>query len=185
MTGGSSSRKRAVLVGEVETGRLLEFGERTALDLAAVDQLVELAQRGAGIGAFEIVVGPEQPLTAGLALPPGDRAERVETARDRRQEALLALDVGRDGPEHRRLFLVGAVRAPETLDRGIGLPARLQQVMDALALIAGAEIGVIAAPGAAGIREDEDALVVIHESRCLGEIRRSGPGLDAQAGHRA
>ena len=145
-----------------------------------MDQLIELPQRGAGIGAFEIVVGPEQALAAGLALSPGDRAQRVETARDRRQEALLALDVGRDGPEHRRLFLVRAVRAPETLDRGIGLPARLQQVMDALALIAGAEIGVIAAPGAAGIREDEDALVVIHEGRGLGEIRRSGPGLDAE-----
>ena len=52
--------------------------------------------------------------------------------------------------------------------------------MDALALIAGAEIGVIAAPGAAGIGEDEDALVVIHEGRGLGEIRRSRPGLDAE-----
>src|SRR4051794_8070768 len=145
-----------------------------------MDQLVELAQRGAGIGAFEIVVGPEQALAAGLTLSPGDRAERVEAARDRRQKALLALDVGRDGPEHRRLFLVGAVRAPETLDRGIRLPARLQPVMNALALIAGTEIGVIAAPGAAGIREDQDALVVIHEGRCLGEIRRSWPGLDAE-----
>ena len=142
-----------------------------------MDQLVKLPERGTGIGAFEIVVGPEQALSAGLALSPGDRAERVEAARDRRQEALLALDVGRDGPEHWRLLLVSAVRAPETLDRGIGLPARLQQVMDALALIAGAER---AAPGAAGIGEDQDALVVIHEGGGLGEIRRSGPGLDTE-----
>ena len=107
--------------------------------------------------------------------------KRVETARDRRQEALLALDVGRDRPEHRRLLLVGAVRAAESLDRGIGLPARLQQVMDAPALVPAAEIGVIAAPGAAGIGEDQDALVVIHEGGGLGEIRRSRAGFDAEA----
>src|ERR671912_691159 len=101
--------------------------------------MIELAQRGAGIGAFEIVVGPEQTLAAGMALSADDRAQRVEPARDRRQEALLTLDVGRDRTEHRRLFLVGAVRAPETLDRGIGLPARLQEVMNAPALIADAE----------------------------------------------
>ena len=52
--------------------------------------------------------------------------------------------------------------------------------MDALALIASAEIGVIAAPGAAGIGEDEDALVVVHEGGGLGEIRRGGAGLDAE-----
>ena len=53
--------------------------------------------------------------------------------------------------------------------------------MDALALVPAAEIGVIAAPGAAGIGEDEDALVVVHEGGRLGEIRRGGTGLDAEA----
>ena len=155
--------------------------ERAALDLAGVKQLVELAQCRLGVGAFEIVVGAEQPLAAGLALAAGDGAERVETARDRRQKALLALDVGRDRTEHRRLFLVGAVGAAESLDRGIGPPAGLQQIMDALALIAAGEIGVITAPGAAGVGEDEDALVVIHEGGGFGKIRRSRAGFDTQS----
>ena len=44
-----------------------------------------------------------------------------------------------------------------------------------------AEIGVIAAPGAAGIGENQDALVVIHKGGGLGEIGRGGAGLDAEA----
>ena len=44
-----------------------------------------------------------------------------------------------------------------------------------------AEIGVIAAPGAAGIGEDQDALVVIHEGGGLGEIGRGRTGLDTEA----
>ena len=129
--------ERAVLVDEVETGRVLEIAERAALDFPGIKQLVELAQRGFGVGAFEIVVGAEQALPAGLALAAGDRAQGVEAARDRRQEALLALDVGRDRAEHRRLLLVGAVRAAQALDRGIGAPAGLQQVVDAPALVLG------------------------------------------------
>ena len=100
--------------------------------------------------------------------------KRVETPRDRRQEPLLALDVGRDRTEHRRLLLVGAVRAAEALDRGIGLPARLQQIMDALALVPAAEIGVIAAPGAAGVGEDQDPLLVVHEGGGLGKFAEAG-----------
>ena len=177
--------ERTVLVDKIETGRVLKIAERAALDLPGIKQLVELAQCGFGVGAFEIVVGAEQALTAGLALAAGDRAQGVEAARDRRQEALLALDVGRHRAEHRRLLLVGAVRAAQSLDRGIGAPAGLQQVVDAPALVLGIEIGVIAAPGAAGIGEDEDALVVIHKGGGLGEIRRSGTGLDAEAVARA
>jgi hypothetical protein len=52
--------------------------------------------------------------------------------------------------------------------------------VDALALVAAGEIGVIAAPGAAGVGEDQDALVVIHEGGGLGKIRGSGTGLDAE-----
>ena len=48
-----------------------------------------------------------------------------------------------------------------------------------------AEIGVIAAPGAAGVGEDQDALVVIHKGGGLGEIRRGGTGLDAERGQLA
>jgi hypothetical protein len=43
------------------------------------------------------------------------------------------------------------------------------------------EVGVIAAPGAAGVGEDEDPLLVIHEGGGLGKIRRGGTGLDAEA----
>ena len=123
----------------------------------------------------------EQALAAGLALAASDGAQGVEAARDRRQEALLALYVGRDRPEHRRLLLVGAVRAPEALDGGIGTPAGFEQVMDPLPLVFAGEVGVIAAPGAAGVGEDQNALVVIHEGGGLGKIRGSRTGLDAQA----
>jgi hypothetical protein len=44
-------------------------------------------------------------------------------------------------------LLVGAVRAAEALDPRVGAPARLEQVMDAPALVLAAEIGAIAAPG--------------------------------------
>jgi hypothetical protein len=97
--------------------------ERAALDLAAHQQQVELAQRIAGIGAFQIVLGPEQALAAGLALAARDRAQRVEPPGDGREEALLGLHVGGDRPEQRRLRLVGAVGAAEALDGGVGLPA--------------------------------------------------------------
>jgi hypothetical protein len=63
----------------------LEGNERAACDLAMMEQLIELAQRRLGVDAFEIVVGAEQALSAGLALAAGDGAERVETPRDRRQ----------------------------------------------------------------------------------------------------
>ena len=128
-----------------------------------MQQLIELAQCGFGVGAFEIVVGAEQALAAGLALAASDGAEGVETARDRRQKTLLALDVGRNRAKYRRLFLVGAVGTAQSLDRRIGAPAGLQQIMDARTLVLAGEIGVIAAPGAAGIGKDQDALLVIHE----------------------
>src|SRR5690349_16594816 len=125
-----------------------------------MQQRKELAQCRLGVGAFEIVVGAEEALAAGLALSARDGAQCVETPRDRRQEALLAFDVRRDRTEDRRLLLVGAVGAAEALDRGVGAPAGLEQVMDPLALIAAAAVGVIAAAGAAGVGEDQDALVV-------------------------
>ncbi len=68
--------KRAVLVQEIEAGRVLEFRKRTALDLAGIKELVELPERRPGIGALEIVLGAEQALAAGLTLAAGDHAER-------------------------------------------------------------------------------------------------------------
>jgi hypothetical protein len=75
---GQFLAQRAVLVDEIEPGRVLKLAERAAFDLAGVEQLVELAQRRLGVGAFEIVVGAEQALAAGLTLAAGDGAERVE-----------------------------------------------------------------------------------------------------------
>src|SRR3546814_18411917 len=81
----------------------------------------------------------------------------------------------------RRRLLVGAVAAPEPLDRGSGLPADLEQIVDALALVLGATIGVIAPHGAAGFGKDEDAFLVIHEGVRLGEIGRGGAIFDGEA----
>src|SRR5208337_495795 len=62
----------AVLVGEIETRRFLEARQRAAFDLAGVDELVELPQRRAAVGRFQIVLGPEQALSTGLALAARD-----------------------------------------------------------------------------------------------------------------
>ena len=73
----------AVLVGQPQPGRGFEGLQRAAFDLAAVDQHIELAQRRAAMDGFQIVVGAEQPLAAGLALPLGDRPKGIEPAGDR------------------------------------------------------------------------------------------------------
>src|SRR3546814_3838573 len=144
-----------IAVAERQSCRRLESPERTALDLAAVEQTVTQAQGVARIPGFLIVLRSEQALAAGLALAAGDRAQRVETASDGGDEALLRLHVGRHRPEQRRLLLVGAVGPPEPLDRAVGLPASLQQIMDTQPLVPRAEIGMVAAAGAARVREDK------------------------------
>jgi len=168
----------AIVVHQLEAGGGFEAGKRAAFHLAAHEQQVELAERIAGIGAFEIILRPEQALSSGLALPARDGAERVEPARDGREKALFGLHVGGDRPEQRRLRLIGAIGASESLDRGVGLPARFQQIMDAQPLVLRGEISMIAATGAAGVGEDEDALVVVHEGGGLGEIGRAGARCD-------
>ena len=79
-----------------------------------------------------------------------------------------------------RLRLVGAVGAPKSLDHGISFPAGLEEIVDAQAAVPGRELGMIGAPGAAGVREDEDALGIVHEGGGFGEVRRAGPVLDHQ-----
>ena len=138
-------------VGEFEAGGVLEGAERAILDFPGVEQAIKLAQGVVGIEAFEIVLGTKEPLPSGLALSPGDRAQRIEPPRDGGEKALLGLHIGRDGTEQRRLRLVGAVGAPQTLDRGVGLPARLEEVVDTQATIPRPEVGVIGAAGAAGV----------------------------------
>ena len=115
-----------VLVGEAQPRGVLERLQRAAFDLAGEQQTIKLAQRGAAVDGFEIVVGAEQALPASLTLALGDRAKRVEPAGDGREEALLGLHIGGDRPEQGRLRLIGAIAAAQALDRGVGLPARLQ-----------------------------------------------------------
>src|SRR3546814_14958345 len=93
----------------------------------------------------------------------------------------LSSDVCSSDLEHWRLELIGAVGAPEALDRGVCLPAGLQQIVNAQAPVPGTEVGVVAAPGAAGIGEDEDAFLVVHEGLRLAEIGRGGAALDGEA----
>ena len=121
----------AVGIHQLEACGVLEHLQRAALDLAANQKQVELAQRVAGVVGFEIVLRPEQTLAAGLALAARNRAQRVEPAGDGREEALLGLHIRRDRSEERRLGLVGAVGPPEALDRGVGFPAGFEEVVDA------------------------------------------------------
>ena len=71
--------------------------------------------------------------------------------------------------------------AAQALDRLVGPPARFQQVMDTPRGIAAAAIGVIAAPGAAGHGEDEDAFLTRHEGGGLGEVGRGRAVAQRQA----
>ena len=153
----------AVTVEQRQAGGCFELPERTAIDLAAHQQLVKLAQGIAGIVGFQIVAGAEHVLAAGLPLAARDRSQTVEPSGDRRDEALLRLHVGRYRAEQRWLLLIGAVGAAKALDGGVGLPACFEQVVDAAALVPYAQIGMIGSPCAASLREDEDVLLVIHE----------------------
>src|SRR5208282_1574248 len=137
-------------------------------------------ERGARVRTFEIILGAEKALAPGLALAAGDRAKAVEAFGDRRKKAFFPLYVGCNRAEQRRLRLVGAVRTAKALNGGVGFPAGLEQIMHALSLVPHRKIGVVAAPRAAGIRKDEDAFFVIHETLRLGEVRRSG----ARLGHK-
>ena len=125
--------------------------------------------------------GLKRSLAAGLALTARDGAERVEPAGDGREEALLGLHVRGDRPEQRRLRLVGAVRPPQALDRGVGLPAGFEQIVDAQPAVPRRQFGVVAAPGAARLRKDQDALQVIHEGGGLGEVGGGRAVLDDEA----
>ena len=146
-----------------------------------VEQHVKLPQGRPRVHTLQVVLGAEQALTSGLTLALGDRAQAVEAAGDGGQESLLGLHVGGDRPEQGRLRLVGAVGAPEALDGGVGLPAGLQQIVHAQALVPRAEVGVVAAPGAAGVAEHQDALLVVLERLRLGEVGRPRPALDGKA----
>ena len=129
--------------------------------------------------AFEIVLGAEQALPAGLALALGDGAQRVETPRDGREKALLGLHVGGDGPEQRRLRLVGAVGAAQSLDGGVGLPSGLQQIMHAQAPVLRRQLGVIAERPVPPASEKTRMRLTSSMNACgLGEVGGAGAVLD-------
>src|SRR5262249_13199281 len=107
---------QSIGICELQAGGVFKRLERTALDLAPRKQRVELAKRITAVLAFQVILGPEQALPSCLALTAGDGPQCIEPARDRGEEALLGLDVGRDRPEQRRLSLVGAVCTAEPLD---------------------------------------------------------------------
>jgi hypothetical protein len=148
---------------------------------SAETRLLTITHASATGVAFQIVLGPEESLTSGLPLAFGDRAQGVETARDSGQEPLLSLHIGRDRSEQRRLRLIGSVGATQSLDRGIGVPSRLQEIVDAEPPVLRRQFRVIGSSGAAGLREHEDALDVVHEGLRLAEIRGARAVLDDEA----
>src|SRR5690606_18754260 len=68
--------------------------------------------------------------------------------------------------------------APETLDRRIGAPARLEQEMYAAGLALSCKIGEVAAPRAARIGEDQDALDAVHKGLRRSDIGARAAGLE-------
>ena len=164
-------QKCAVLVGELETGHALEALHVHARELFAMEKMIPLGEGFSRVVAFQIIRRIEQVLATRLALPACQRTQTVETARDGRDEASLALAVGRHRPEHRRHALIGAMGAPQALDRDIGPPARFQQEMDA-ALVGrpAGQISMIGTTGATGVGEDKDGFQPVHECLGLGEI---------------
>ncbi|ARU03147.1 hypothetical protein LOKVESSMR4R_03924 (plasmid) [Yoonia vestfoldensis] len=171
---------RAIRFIERQPSHLLEFRIGAGLDLTRTQLVEELAQRSACVGALKVVLGTEHVLTAGLALSLGDGTQRVEAAGDGGEKALLALHVCGDGAKEWRLRLVRAVGPPETLNRIVGLPPGLQEVMHPKALVLGPEIGVVAAPGATRIGEDQDAFCIVHEGLGFAEVGGGGAVLDLE-----
>lgn len=68
-------------------------------------------------------------MPSGLTLSARDRSQRIEPAGDGAEKALFGLHVGREGAKQRRLRPVRPLGAAEPLDRGIGLPTGLEQIM--------------------------------------------------------
>ena len=142
---------QTALVDDLEAGRVLETLDVPVLDASAPERAVELAKRRFRVCALQIVAFPEQRGVSaahgglGIPLAPRDGAQAVETARDGGDEPPFALHVRGYGPEQRRPGLVGAVGPAEALDRLVGAPAGLQQVVDAPLGVPAAEVRVVAA----------------------------------------
>ena len=162
---------RTVFGRDLQARQLLELRKAHCLELAIVEQPEPADERVARVAALEVVGGIEQVLPAGLALAAGQRAQAVEPPRDRRDEPALAAHVGGHRAEQRGRGLVGAVGAPQSLDRGIGAPAWLEQEMDPPRAILRAQIGMVGPARTARIGKHQDALVAIHERLRLDQVR--------------
>jgi len=68
---------------------ILERSKRAARNITAIDTAVKLTQGVTGVRRLEVVLGPEQPLPAGLALAARDGPQRVEATGDGGEEPLL------------------------------------------------------------------------------------------------
>ena len=161
---------RAVFISELEPGLKLEIVNAYSRNLPIVKQVPqEFLQRLGCVIAFKVIPRAEEPLAPGLPLPLRERAQLIEPSCDGREKTLLPLEVRGYQEVMGGLLLIGPMRSPEALHGNVGSPSGLHQEMDALLLVLGVDIGVIAEPGPAGRREDKDALLPFLEglSVCL------------------
>ncbi len=158
----------AIAVQELKPGLLLESHPVHRRYVPPMQGDVERLQRAVRPRAFEIVLGPEEAVAGRSALALGQGAQTVQPPRDRRGEPLLAVDVGRDRTEQRRAGLVGPMRPAKALDRRIGPPAGLAEIVPATVLVPAVKVGVVAAPRAAGVGEHQHPLLAAHEGVGLG-----------------
>ena len=142
---------------------------------------VEGLQGAVRPGAFQVVLGAEQPIAGGAPLAPCQGAQAVETARDGRSEPLLAVNVGRHRSKQRGDGLVGPVRSAQSLDGRVSPPARLHQIVDPALLVLDAEVRMVAAARAAGVGEHQHPLFSGHEGVRLGLGGRGAAPLDDAA----
>ena len=127
-----------------------------------VGALIERSKRVHSDGIFKVVLFPEY-AAARLALAFCQRAELVEAAGNGRSEAFLSHDVCRHKTEDGGARLIAAVRSAEALHRLARAPPGLQEVMHALLLVLCAQVSVVAAPCAARIGENQNALFPVLE----------------------
>ncbi len=139
--------------------------------LAAVEVHEPVVQARPRQRRLEVELGREQPLARRLPLALRERAELVESPRDRAQEAALRLEVRRDEHELGRARLVRPVDAAHALHAPRAAPSRLDAVEHAALLILGCEIRVVAAARSAGLAEDEHPATACHELVRLGVAR--------------
>ena len=155
---------------DAQAGQILELHEADRFKLASEEQPEPSVEGVFGVAALQIIGRIKEILPAGLPLAARQRAKAVEAAGNRRDEAALAANIRRHRSKQWGRGLVGTIGPPEPLDGSVSPPAWFEQEVNAPRLVSGGQIGVIAAPSAAGIGEDQDALVAVHEGMRFGDI---------------